>query len=341
MLFSVGYQADERLKRTVLRCRDAVRELYFPWAGFSSGRGVPRGGAETQRRMERDLAEYAAAGLGMNLLLNGNCYGRHSQSRGFFQEVGDTVAYLVERVALGDVTTASPLIAKFLKTNFPELELRASVNMEIGTPAAAGYLLPLFDAFYLKREFNYDLERIAEMREWGAANGKKLYLLANSGCLDFCPARTFHDNLVAHQHEIAEMDNAFDFPGLCHEFLSETGNRATLLSRSNFIRPEDVPLYEGLCDGMKLATRTNRNPAAVVAAYAEGRFSGNLLELTEPAHAGHFYPEIIAGDRFPSDYAARRLRCRDRREAERYCNEVQKNATIRLEEMEEMKHADQ
>ena len=324
MNFSIGYQADERLKQIVLANRERVAEVYFPWWGFTTGRGIPAGGLDSQRKLEVDLNDYAAAGIKLHLLLNGNCYGRDAQSRLFFQSIGDAAELLLERYALSGVTTASPLIAKFLKTNFSPLEIRASVNMEIGTVEGIEYVQDYFDGFYLKREYNYDRLRTEAVYRYCRERGRKLYLLANSGCLNFCSARTFHDNLVAHQHEIAGMDNGFEFPGVCHEFLRNPENRATLLDHSNFIRPEDVPLFEGRCDGLKLATRTNRNPAAVVSAYLSGRFSGNLLELTEPAHAANFYPELIANDRISPDYAARRF-------AGESCAQIQKNATIELE----------
>ena len=46
---------------------------------------------------------------------------------------------------MASVTTTSPLIAKFIKNNFEELEVRASVNMEIGTVQGLDYLAEYFD----------------------------------------------------------------------------------------------------------------------------------------------------------------------------------------------------
>ncbi|NLZ63053.1 MAG: hypothetical protein GX902_04525 [Lentisphaerae bacterium] len=329
MKFSIGYQHNERLKRLVLEHREQVRELYFPWGTFPTGRGEVRDRA-SQEALEHDLAEYASAGIGLDLLLNGNCFGRHALARTFYQRIGDTVELLCERYALRAVTTASPSIARFLRRNFPDLTIRASVNMEIGTPEGADYLLEWFDSFYMKRELNYDFPALRAMYDFCRRNRKELLILANSGCLNYCSARTFHDNLVSHQEEIAEMDNAFVFHGICTEYLSCAAKREDLLRLSNFIRPEDVPLYENLCDSIKLATRTNFNPAAVVSAYFSGHFSGNLLELTEPAHSELFHPAILAGDRMPADYGKRRLNCAKDCAHCGFCREVQKNATVTL-----------
>ncbi len=328
MRFAFGYQPDEELKRSVLRRLDAVREVYFPWGGFTTGRGLA---AESGReRLAADLRTYADAGLALDWLLNGNCYGGEAQSRAFFQRVGDQAEYLIETFGLAVVTTASPLIARFLKTNFPALEIRASVNMEIGTPEGVEYLLPWFDSFYLKRECNYDLAALRRMRAYTARHGKKLFLLANSGCLNFCSARTFHDNLVAHQHELARHDNALDFHGLCHRFLDDPAHRAALLAHTNFIRPEDVEAFAPYCDGMKLATRTTRRPAEIVEAYADGRWHGNLWELTEPTHAGRFYPEILDNRALSGAYLEQRWRCDRNCESCGRCASMQQQATRRL-----------
>lgn len=335
MKFTIGYQDNDILKRTVLRMREHIGEVYFPYYSFTSGRGMPT--IEQQAKMESDLAEYTQAGLKGNLLLNGNCYGARAQSRALFNRIGDALEHCIEKFALSSVTTTSPLIAKFIKMNFADIEVRASVNMEIGSAESMAYLAEHFDGFYAKREFNWSFSRLESMKKWCEQNNKKLYLLANSGCFNFCPARTFHDNLVAHQHEISEMDNAFEFHGMCHTFLKDKNAHATLLRRLNFIRPEDTYLYENLCDAIKLATRTSRNPSAIVEAYCTRKFSGNALDLTEPSHSGHLYPAIIDNSKIPQEYATNRLHCAKNCEACGYCNLIQKNATITLDKTEGIK----
>ena len=327
MKFQVGYQDHRRFVEYLLAHPDNVSELYFPWSGFTTGRGVTAS-REVREHLESDLKRFAAAGIRLCLLLNGNCYGRHTLARSFFQRLGDTVDFIGSKWGLAAVTTASPLIARFLRANFPQLELRASVNMEIGTPEAVEYVADNFDSFYLKREYNYDAAALGRMRDFCRARGKKLFLLANSGCLNFCSARTFHDNLVAHQHETAEMDNAFEFHGICTEFLRAADHRKDLLFHSNFIRPEDTAEYASLCDGMKLATRTNFNPPAVATAYFTGQWRGNLLDLTEPAHSGILLPRIVSGRLFPEDYAEKRFACGKECEKCAYCRGVQEKATV-------------
>ena len=326
MKFQVGYQNNRKFLDYLLQHKDMISELYFPWGGFTTGRGV----SADMEQMAEDLKRFKMVGFKFCLLLNGNCYGSEALSGKFFDKLGNAIMEVMSLFGVSSVTTASPVIAAFLKKNFSFLRIRASVNMEIGSPEAVEYLLDDFDCFYLKREYNYDLARISSMRDFCHAHGKKLYILANSGCLNVCPARTIHENLVAHQHEIAQMDNAVTFHGVCTKFLSAGKNKENILAKSNFIRPEDVHLYENLCDGMKLATRTNFNPLAIVHAYFNGKFRGNLLDLTEPAHSALFPEQIIANKLIPDDYTEFRLNCNKICKNCTYCKEVQKKATITL-----------
>lgn len=330
MRFSVGHQNDAMLQASVLAHRDVVSEVYFAWPGMASGRtGQGEAGRpEAVTELMTALTEYARHGLQLNLLLNGNCYGRQALSRAFFSRLGDLVDSLVERVGLSSVTTTSPVAARFLRLNFPDLELRASVNMDLGTVEALEYLGGMFDSIYARRELNYNLRQLETLRAACSERGMRMLLLANSGCLNFCPARTFHDNLVAHEAEIAEMDNAFAFGGLCHTHLATAEARADYLRHSNMIRPEDVHHYEGLCDGMKLATRISRQAAVIVEAYASGHFSGNLLDLTEPSYSEHFRPHVLSNGSLSKDYWHRRTACGGVCTRCGWCRDAQKDALV-------------
>ena len=326
MKFQVGYQDNRRFLEYLLAHTEQIAEIYFPWKDFTTGRGI----SDVQEQLESDLSDLAAGGLKFCLLLNGNCYGKQALAADFFEHLAKNVSEISSRYGLNSVTTASPVIAAFLKKHFPQLHIRASVNMEIGTPEAVEYLADDFDGFYLKREYNYDLERIKRMRDFCRSCGKKLYILANSGCLNFCSARTFHDNLVAHQHEIVQQKNSETFCGLCTQYLKRGNNARNILGKSNFLRPEDVIHYEELCDGMKLATRTNFNPMAIAHAYFNGKFNGNLLDLTEPAHSALLPGRIVANKLIPADYLQHRFACNKVCEKCTYCQEVQERATIIL-----------
>ena len=301
MKFSVGYSARETdsFVREIIRLSESIAEVYFSLPGMPSGRsrgsfGFFASERESAGRMLCDLAKMADAGLKFNLLFNANCYGAMAESRALFSEVGEGIDFVREKFGLSSVTTASPLIAKFVKQNFSGLDVRASVNMSIGSPEGMDYVSDYYDSFYIKRELNRDIGAVRELVKMAEDRGKRLYILANSGCLNNCSAHTFHDNLVAHEREAAMMDNGYQFTGVCREYLSKNASGEGFIALTNFIRPEDTHYYDGLVGAMKLATRVHPSPERVLRAYVErGRFSGNAAGLLEPDHSGILYPYVI------------------------------------------------
>ena len=281
MRFAVGYQPLPTWIDAIVENRASVAEVYFSFGKTPSGRMAV---ADEDRQLE-DLGRIADAGIALGLLFNANCYGARALSKAFFAEIGETVDRFASDGALKSVTTTSPLVAKFVKDNFPGIATRASVNMEIGTVEGMEYLADVFDGFYLKRELNRDLDAVRRIGNWCAAEGKSLYVLANSGCLNFCSSHVFHDNLVAHEQELARFDNGYAYRGTCWHWLAKPENRAKWMERTNWIAPEDVGRYEGLCAAMKLATRCNVNPVRVLASYVSGSHVGDIRDLLEPNHA--------------------------------------------------------
>lgn len=297
MKFMAGLKnGDRNLLDCICQNKAHIYEVYFSWGDFPNGRASQLLSArytpwELQDLQRQALQRLSDEQIKLNLLFNANCYGADSQSRAFFNKLGTTVEFVAEHYGLRSVTTTSPLIAKFIHQNFEGIEVRASVNMEIGTVQGMAYLADYFDSYYMKRELNRDFEAIAALHEWARQNGKELFLLANSGCLNHCSAHNFHDNLVAHEAEIAKMDNAYAFGGICHEYLSDPRHYRSLIEDTNFIRPEDMHKYEPYFTAAKLATRIHPNPTAVVGSYIRGKYSGNILDILEPKHS--IYPYVI------------------------------------------------
>ena len=343
MKFAIGYQLpdedEEPLTEVVRDFKEQLDEIYFPWLDMPSGRS-PMAGVNgltdwtAQARLESDLRTFKEMGLKLDLLLNGSCYGRYGVSRYLANLVCSVVAHLRDTAGLDVVTTMSPMIAETVKRNFPAIDVRASVNMRLGTVKALQYVAGLFDSFYLQREYNRDLERLAEVRDWCQENGKGLYILANSGCLNFCAVQTFHDNLVAHEKEVSEMVNVpDDAPAFCWRFYRDRRNWGTFLQNS-WIRPEDVHHYAPYVSVMKLATRMHANPRMVIQAYGEGRFTGNLPDLLEPGHGPLFAPCIIDNARFPADWFERTTTCDKKCHECDYCASVLSSVLVdvRMEE---------
>jgi collagenase-like PrtC family protease len=230
------------------------------------------------------------------------------------------------------VTTTSLAVAHTVKEYAPDIEVRASVNLRIGSPQAMEAVAHLFDGYYVQREFNRDLAHLRRLKAWAEQCGKRLYLLANSGCLFACPGQTFHDNLVAHDAEIDETINIPDWtPHVCWNLYRDRDRWPAIL-QSTWIRPEDLRHYEAFTPFVKLATRMHSNPRMVLDAYSRGRYRGNVLDLLEPGFAPAFAPWLIDNDRFPSDWFERTSTCGRRCEECAYCRTVLDQVLVRGDE---------
>ena len=319
----------------IVSMKEHVSEVYFSWGSMPSGRSrmtadeelIP---FEVQKLQADALRRISDAGIGLNLLFNANCYGKDAQSREFFDGVGNLVDYFRRNYSLTSVTTASVLVARFIKENFENVDVRASVNMEIGTVEGISYVSDLFDSFYVKRELNRNLAALTKLRGWCDENAKQMYLLANSGCMNNCSAHIFHDNLVAHEAEIAAMDNGYQWRGICWDFLSDAKRRSLWLERTNFIRPEDIHLYESLTPAVKLATRVNSAPSRILGAYVSRKYRGSVMELLEPNHSGLFYPDYIENTNFDKDFGIKVLNCAKNCNECGYCRNTMQSACVKL-----------
>lgn len=338
MKYIVGYPMKEnpQFLDCLIQNKKAIKEVYFSWGEMPNGRSASEIDSGLpdffyQKRQLEDLKGLSDAGIQLNLLFNANCYGKDSLSASFFNKIGNITEYVRNEFHLGSVTTSSPVIAKFLKANFESVDVRASVNMEIGSIEGISYIAHLFDSFYVKRELNRNLPELLRLKKWCDERGKQMYLLANSGCLNHCSSHIFHDNLVAHESEISAMDNGYRFNGICWEFLSQKENFFQWLQKTNFIRPEDIHLYEEIVPAVKLATRVNQSPNRVLNAYIEGRYGGSVMELLEPNHSGLFYPDYLDNGKIGREFASHVMNCDKQCEECDYCKETMKKACVKLD----------
>lgn len=335
--FSVGYQLieeGESFSDIVERYRERIDEVYFPWLNLPSGRGpvADRSGYikwEAQKQLEYELKKIKKAGIKLNLLLNASCWGGDSLSVSHSNTVISIVEYLQENIGINSITSFSPLVSYIVKKNFPGIEVRASVNMRIGTIKAMEQAGDLFDSFVMQREYNRDFGRIEELKDWCDKNGKKLSVLVNSGCINFCAVQLFHDNVISHEVEVFTKANITEeIPGSCWSFYKNKKNWTTLLTNS-WIRPEDIHHYEKYFDVVKLATRINPDPEKVIKAYCGGKYEGNILDLLEPSHSKLIFPYIIDNSKFPSDWFGKTSSCDKKCERCSYCKDTLKKVLVK------------
>ena len=343
MKFAVGFQlydvGEEPFSRIVETYRDSISEVFFPWQDFATGRSpiATRHGFTdwaAQSRTEEELKKIKAMGIKLDLLFNGNCYGQYAISEKLANSVCSVIAHLEEiDCGVDIITTASPAIAYTVKKHFPKIEVRASVNMKIGTVKGMQYLSDLFDSFHVQRDYNRNIPHLKMLKEWADQNGKKLIMLANSGCFRDCSGQVFHDNLVAHESEVCEVENIKDFtPYVCWRALKDRKNWPMLL-QNTWVRPEDLHNYEDIFDTVKLATRMHQFPGMVIDAYVRGKYYGNTLDLFEPGFGRAIAPYVMDNSAFPKDWFEKTTNCDKQCHKCGYCEEVLKKLLLNTEGM--------
>jgi len=234
----------------------------------------------TRKAVKQGIDRIHKSGRTFNYLFNGTCAGNQETSRQFIREFAKQLQWLRD-LQVDSVTVSLPFIFEFIKKNFPGIKLSVSANAYVDNEEKARFWEGLgadritLDAFTLNRDF----KRIAKIRK---AVKCRLQVIANNGCLCECPFAACHGLAAAHASEKGHISKGFlvDFYKLMCVY-TRVKEPARYL-RCDWIRPEDVHLYEGLgIDSLKLVTRGLPTGilAKIVHAYSRRRYQGNLLDL--------------------------------------------------------------
>lgn len=270
---------------------ERIKEVFFAWPGVMASRPMDDWTEWRRSQIVSDLKWARQNGIELDTIFNANCYGDIAMT----EELADLVTRKLDEMASyglfpDHLTTTSPFIAKIVRLRFPDVKIRFSINMDISTQIALGYVDDLYDSFYAGRNAHRRLDYVREMSRWAGEHGKMMGIQANPGCLRNCPFHTFHNNLHGHnrmgQSAAAEK---FSFTNFLCRTVFERGEYEQFM-RAIWIRPEDLPLYEPYVGVVKLATRRHPNPDKIIAAYAECSYDGDLAEIMDPCYR---FPKII------------------------------------------------
>ncbi|MEA4862409.1 MAG: hypothetical protein AB7F40_10600 [Victivallaceae bacterium] len=303
--FSVEYffSGRHRFPEAVEPFPDSLAEVSFSWPGILP---APVSGDLDflRRELVSDLKWCRAHGLSLDLALTAVCYGPDASTAVQRREVLDLIDLLSGHGLRPDtVTTTSPYLARIIKRFRPGIGVRAPFGMRLNHLISFEYLADCYDAFFVGGDVQRDLDAMRRFSAWCRENGKKLCMLANSGCLRNCPWRTFHGTLESHGPEAARRDavsTGFS-PVLCEKIFDDA--QMVEFLRGSWIRPEDIGWYEPHVDMVALATSGSPDPSAIVAAYVSGRFEGDLFHLLVPGFHGRPRPVLLENSAFPDDWA--------------------------------------
>ncbi len=175
----------------------------------------------------------------------------------------------------------------------------------------------------LDRSLNRDLDSLAKvaLKTHTEFPHIRLEVLANEGCLPYCPFKLSHDSYIA----LANINGDKSILGFnnnlgCMNVLYKEPHRIIL---SPFIRPEDIELYFYHIDTIKLCGRSLGPDflSQVFKAYSRRQHDGNLLDLLDATNwlADQLY---IDNSSLSFDFANMLSQCDGRCEKCGFCKEL-------------------
>lgn len=295
-IFSVPYNSDDKTLDALLSLQNEkgpIREVYLsgPEVFSSSGR--------VARSMDiasfRDVVERIhRAGVRVNLVMNSVCEGIEWYETRTQKKTRHYLEWACGDLGVESVTVANPLYLKAIRRWLPDVELCASVLMDVDCVERAQIAADLgADVLTPDVNINRNLDVLRRIKE---TTGLVLKIMVNEGCLSKCPWRKFHFNAVSHIGRNAGLVGTGlspeEFVAQCTQVAYRTfftccneriHNDRSQILRSQWIRPEDLSLYEGISVYFKISGRTMPHEALVktVSAYMDQTYDGNILELLD------------------------------------------------------------
>jgi collagenase-like PrtC family protease len=282
MRLSVATNFDPEL---VEQCRDyPVTELFgkLQTDAVGGGRAPYQLGKISRRQLSDHVRHVRDSGFAFNYLLNASCMGNREITRKGQKEINKLLDWIND-IGVTAVTVASPFMLQMIKARHPHLKVRISVFGGVDRVRKAqmweelGADCIVLDSILVNRE----LETLREIRK---AVKCDLELMANNNCLTGCAMSPMHMNTLAHAGQAWHENKGF-FIDWCFLKCTEMKLRNPVnYIRSEWIRPEDLPLYEEMgYDLFKLAERDIPTEMMMlrVKAYSERHYDGNLLDLIQ------------------------------------------------------------
>jgi collagenase-like PrtC family protease len=206
-----------------------------------------------------------------------------------------TLEHCLERKVINGIVYCDHYLLQVLADESPQiaaqLEAVPSVNTMLDSAhkieaqlayiGETGFKMP--GKIILDRSLNRDLDQLAaiSLSMHRQFPGLKIEVLANEGCLPYCPFKLSHDSYIA----LANINGRCQTHVIncdigCMRLLDEQPHR---LLQSPFIRPEDIDLYLYHVETIKLCGRPLGPPFLLnaIKAYRARRYDGNLLDLLD------------------------------------------------------------
>lgn len=277
--FSAPYNNDPETLEEILQLKDLagnrIREIYLsgPQEYAGSGRITPK---LTLKAFLRVVERIHREGIRVNLVVNATCEGTQWYSPRRIEAFLEYMRLVHLEHGVEAVTVANPFYLRILKSQFPNLEITASVLADIDCVQRASIYSSMgADLITPDANINRDLGLLERIRNCA---GIGLKLMVNEGCLYKCPFGKFHFNYISHKsRELGEIEGDAFFANCLQVTLRDPSQ----ILKSGWIRPEDLEKYGKVSRFFKIVGRARPKSMVIrtIRAYMEQRWDGDLLDI--------------------------------------------------------------
>ena len=254
--------------------------------------------------LEHYVAKTHQAGIEFNYLLNASAMGNLEFTRDGQRHVEELLGWLDDEVGVDSVTVTNAFFLRLIKKRHPRLKVRVSAHRFTDTPRKVRFWADNGADYIVINEVSIhrELRVLAAMRR--AAGDVELQLIVNNWCRQDCAIAGTH----AVNLSDASRTNGRGFPlDYCSLVCNELRLREPVnIIRANWIRPEDLSIYEDLgYHNFKIVERNTPTQILLerVKAYSARRYDGNLLDLVQ----NYAYPIEKMNGKGKDAYSYRRM----------------------------------
>lgn len=230
--------------------------------------------------LKREIKKIHERRLAFDYLLNAICMDNQELLSSTQAEIVRLLD-LLRHLQVDSVTVSLPYLFGFIKRHFPHFRINVSAMAQVDSPDKAKYWedMGASKITLCNVTVNRNFKLIEDIR--GAVKCK-LQLIANNGCLYNCPFAIPHALFASHASQKKHVSSGYALDYYRFKCTLFRLNDLTNFIRADWIRPEDLPYYEGLgINSIKLVYRgmTTEALTRIVQAYSQQRYDGNLLDL--------------------------------------------------------------
>ena len=222
-----------------------------------------------------------AAGVEFNYLLNASCMSNLEFTSEGQRKLRSTLDWLSE-IGVDSITVANLFFLKTIKKSYPQFKVRMSAHRYTDNPRKVRFWQEEGADCVVISEVNIyrELEILQAIRD--AATHVDLSLIVNNSCRQDCAIAANHATGLNHASQKGAKGFPLDYSFVFCQHLKLT--QPVNYLRANWIRPEDLKIYEDMgYDNFKIVERNSPTKALIqrTKAYAERSFDGNLMDLVQ------------------------------------------------------------